>query len=89
MEEQAIRHLLNGRRYLLLQGPMGPCFSRLASWLQSSHREVKQVCFNAGDAWYAAKETALHYTGSVKNFAFWLRELHKTYAFDTIVCFGD
>ena len=89
MEEQAIRHLLNGRRYLLLQGPMGPCFSRLASWLQSSHREVKQVCFNAGDSWYAAKETALHYTGSVKNFAFWLRELHKTYPFDTIVCFGD
>lgn len=24
-----------------------------------------------------------------KNFAFWLRELHKTYPFDTIVCFGD
>jgi capsular polysaccharide export protein len=89
MEEQAIRHLLNGRRYLLLQGPMGPCFSRLATWLQHSHREVKQVCFNAGDAWYAAKETALHYTGPVKNFAFWLRDLHKEYAFDTIVCFGD
>lgn len=45
-----------------------PCFSRLASWLQSSNREVKQVCFNAGDSWYAAKETALHYTGSVKKF---------------------
>lgn len=89
MEEQAIRHLLNGRRYLLLQGPMGPCFARLAAWLQHSHREVKQVCFNAGDAWYAAKETSLHYTGPVKNFAFWLRDLHKEYAFDTIVCFGD
>ena len=68
---------------------MGPCFARLATWLQHSHREVKQVCFNAGDAWYAAKETSLHYTGPVKNFAFWLRDLHKEYAFDTIVCFGD
>ncbi|MGS0639435.1 capsular polysaccharide export protein, LipB/KpsS family, partial [Citrobacter sp. VF227] len=89
METPAVRHLLNGRRYLLLQGPMGPCFSRLAAWLQHSHREVKQVCFNAGDAWYAAREHALHYTGSVNNFAFWLHELHQEYAFDTLVCFGD
>ncbi|WP_313083598.1 capsular biosynthesis protein [Atlantibacter sp.] len=89
MDEQAIRHLLNGRKYLLLQGPMGPCFSRLATWLQNSHREVKQVCFNAGDSWYANKDISLHYIGSVKKFSFWLRDLHKEYPFDTIVCFGD
>ena len=46
---------------------MGPCFARLATWLQHNHREVKQVCFNAGDAWYAAKETSLHYTGDRKS----------------------
>lgn len=25
----------------------------------------------------------------MKNFAFWLRDLHQDYAFDTLVCFGD
>jgi len=89
MEQQAIRHLLNGRRYLLLQGPMGPCFSRMANWLQHNHREVKQVCFNAGDSLYTPKDRALHYSGSVKNFSAWLPSLHNEYAFDTIVCFGD
>lgn len=89
MQEPAIRHLLNGHRYLLLQGPMGPCFSRLSRWLQASHREVKQVCFNAGDALYASKVNTLHYTGSAKSFALWLSELLMEYPFDTIICFGD
>lgn len=89
MESTAMNNLLAGKRYLLLQGPMGPFFSDLARWLESKGREATNVVFNGGDRFYCRERPALHYSGTPAQFAHWLKEVWQTYPFDTIVCFGD
>jgi capsular polysaccharide export protein len=41
--------LLEHRRTLLLQGPMGPFFAKLAAYLRAHEREVFKINFNGGD----------------------------------------
>lgn len=89
MESTAMNNLLAGKRYLLLQGPMGPFFSDLARWLESKGREATNVVFNGGDRFYCRERPVLHYSGAPAQFAHWLKEVWHTYPFDTIVCFGD
>lgn len=89
MESTAMNNLLAGKRYLLLQGPMGPFFSDLARWLESKGREATNVVFNGGDRFYCRERPVLHYSGTPAQFAHWLKEVWQTYPFDTIVCFGD
>lgn len=89
MESTAMNNLLAGKRYLLLQGPMGPFFSELAIWLESKGREATNVVFNGGDQFYCRERPVLHYSGTPAQFAHWLKESWQTYPFDTIVCFGD
>ena len=89
MESTAMNNLLAGKRYLLLQGPMGPFFSDLARWLESKGREATNVVFNGGDSFYSRERPVLHYSGTPAQFAHWLKEVWQTYPFDTIVCFGD
>ncbi len=89
MESTAMNNLLAGKRYLLLQGPMGPFFSDLAGWLESKGREAVNVVFNGGDHFYCRQRSVLHYTQTPAQFARWLKEVWQTYPFDTLVCFGD
>ncbi|MDU3914251.1 capsular biosynthesis protein [Kluyvera ascorbata] len=89
MESTAMNNLLAGKRYLLLQGPMGPFFSELANWLESKGREAVNVVFNGGDHFYCRQRTVLHYTQTPAQFAHWLKGVWQTYPFDTLVCFGD
>lgn len=89
MESTAMNNLLAGKRYLLLQGPMGPFFSELAGWLESKGREAVNVVFNGGDHFYCRQRSVLHYTQTPAQFARWLKEVWQTYPFDTLVCFGD
>ncbi|VFS71080.1 Uncharacterised protein [Kluyvera cryocrescens] len=49
MNGNTINTLLSGKRYLLLQGHMGPFFNDMAEWLESQGREAVNVVFNAGD----------------------------------------
>ena len=89
MESTAMNNLLAGKRYLLLQGPMGPFFSDLAGWLESKGREAVNVVFNGGDHFYCRQCSVLYYTQTPAQFARWLKEVWQTYPFDTLVCFGD
>lgn len=89
MESTTMNNLLAGKRYLLLQGPMGPFFSELATWLESKGREAVNVVFNGGDYFYCRQRAVLHYTQTPAQFAHWLKEVWQTYPFDTLVCFGD
>ncbi|MBW9462920.1 capsular biosynthesis protein [Kluyvera sp. EC_51] len=89
MESTAMNNLLAGKRYLLLQGPMGPFFSDLAGWLESKGREAVNVVFNGGDHFYCRQRSVLYYTQTPAQFARWLKEVWQTYPFDTLVCFGD
>ena len=46
MQGNALTILLSGKKYLLLQGPMGPFFNDVAEWLESLGRNAVNVVFN-------------------------------------------
>ena len=46
MDKSALQVLMDGRHYLLLQGPMGSFFQELADWLREKNRIVHRVIFN-------------------------------------------
>lgn len=52
MQGNALTVLLSGKKYLLLQGPMGPFFNNVAEWLESLGRNAVNVVFNGGDRFY-------------------------------------
>jgi len=89
MDSHALKVLLSGKKYLLLQGPMGPFFSDTAQWLESLGREAVNVVFNGGDKFYCRKRDYLTFTQTPKEFPTWLKETCQEYDFDTILCFGD
>lgn len=89
MDSKALTTLLSGKKYLLLQGPMGPFFSDLAQWLESLGREAVNVVFNGGDRVYSRKREYRLYQQTPKEFPTWLKATWQDYDFDTIVCFGD
>lgn len=88
MQGNALTVLLSGKKYLLLQGPMGPFFNDVAEWL-SLGRNAVNVVFNGGDRFYCRNRQYQAYYQTPKEFPDWLRDLHRQYDFDTILCFGD
>lgn len=89
MNSNTLNTLLAGKRYLLLQGPMGPFFNDMAEWLESQGREAANVIFNAGDRFYCRKRKYFTYRQIPNEFPHWLKETWQEYPFDTILCFGD
>lgn len=89
MQGNAFKKLLAGKKYLLLQGPMGPFFNDLATYLESTGREACNVVFNGGDRFYCRQREYLTYLQSPQEFSVWLSDIHQDYPFDTILCFGD
>ena len=61
MQGNALTVLLSGKKYLLLQGPMGPFFSDVAEWLESLGRNAVNVVFNGGDRFYCRHRHYLAY----------------------------
>ena len=45
----ALLGLLKAERILLLQGPVGPFFDRLAKWLLGHGKQVDRIVFQGGD----------------------------------------
>lgn len=86
---EAIKKLLKGKQFLLLQGPMGPFFNDMAYWLESLGREAVNVVFNGGDRFYCRKRKYLAFMQTEKEFSAWLNQVKRDYDFDTILCFGD
>lgn len=89
MQNTTVKTLLAGKKYLLLQGPMGPFFNDVANWLETLEREAVNVVFNGGDRFYCRNRPYLTFTQTPKEFPGWLKETWKDYPFDTILCFGD
>lgn len=77
------------RRPLLLQGPMGPFFSRLADYLAEQGLQVRKVHFNGGDEFFYRRNDAIRYSGSAEDWAPWLRRLLLGDRMDAIVLFGQ
>jgi len=80
------------RVVLMLQGPMGPFFNRLAKDLLQQDCAVYKVNFNGGDDFFYRKNSAgevYHYRGDVADWSDYLETLVKTLAVTTIYLYGD
>ncbi len=81
-----------GRRVLMLQGPIGPFFSRLATDLREHGAAVVKVNFNGGDRFFTARrafETVVDYRGKPSEWPATFEKLVRDYEVDTILLFGD
>ncbi|TNJ35955.1 capsular polysaccharide export protein, LipB/KpsS family [Prosthecochloris vibrioformis] len=77
-----------GKKVLLLQGPIGPFFSRFAHDLMKVGAEVHKVNFNGGD-WLFYPWNAIGYHGSMREWPAFFRKLVTRYSIDTVFLFGD
>lgn len=89
MLPESLRLLASARRVLLLQGPMGPFFARLARFLEAGGSHVGKVNFNAGDAWFYRGRPALAYRGDLDQWQAWLARLLRDERTDAVVLFGQ
>lgn len=78
----------SGKRILLLQGPVGPFFRRLASDLRNVGADVFKVNFNAGDWLFYPKE-AINYRGSMEAWPAEIERLVTSLHIDVVFLFGD
>lgn len=81
-----------GKRVLLLQGPLGPFFTRLAADLRQAGAEVYKVNFNGGD-WVcsltAPRHASINFTGTLGDWPAFFIELLERHRIDTVLLFGD
>jgi capsular polysaccharide export protein len=85
----ALLQLARARHVLLLQGPVGAFFDRLALWLTARDVRVSRVAFQAGDVYDSRVLTPLRYTGSLKDWPAYLKQLVAWQSVDCIVLFGQ
>lgn len=81
-------HTFRGQRVLLLQGPVGPFFARLADDLLAAGATVFKVNFNAGD-WLFYRGRAIPFDRPMAEWPGFLDELLTDLAIDVILLFGD
>lgn len=74
---------------LLLQGPMGPFFKRLALDLEGSGHSVHKINFNAGDRLYFDGDNTEEYPGSIEEWPEYLRQYLANHNIDLIILFGN
>lgn len=79
---------LQGKRVLLLQGPVGPFFRRLARQLRAAGAEVHKVNFNGGDCLFYAGQ-ALRWRGPMESWPQHFAALLERLSIDVVLLFGD
>lgn len=84
-----LQRLLRHRRILLLQGPMGPFFSKLARYLSQQGCDVGKINFNAGDALFYRFPGATSYTGRHEDLYDWLKAHVRTHRYEAMALFGQ
>ena len=87
MIDQGLR-TFSGKRVLLLQGPVGPFFARLADDLRAVGAEVHKVNFNAGD-WFFYRRGAMNYRGTMDAWPTWFEAQLRRLDIDVVFLFGD
>lgn len=76
------------KKVLLLQGPVGPFFWRLAKDLRSIGAQVHKINFNGGD-WLFYPRGAVHYRGSLQQWPEWFADYLQTHQIEVVLLFGD
>jgi len=77
------------RDVLLLQGPIGPFFSRFATDLEARGFRVTKINFNGGDRFFWRGSNALDYTGTLDDWEAWIERLLINRDIGRIYLFGD
>ncbi|HEU5075976.1 MAG TPA: hypothetical protein VFU02_17400, partial [Polyangiaceae bacterium] len=83
------RQGLEGRQVLLLQGPVGPFFARLAEQLTRAGAEVHKVNFNAADDWFYSGPGLVRFQDRPEAWRSAVAELLVARRIDTLMLFGD
>lgn len=81
--------LVRHRRTLMLQGPIGWFFQRLAEVLTRHGQTVRKVHFNGGDELYWRHPGAVRYQGPGEGFEAWLGDYLTAERIDAVVLFGQ
>src|SRR3990170_2158527 len=76
------------KRVLLLQGPLGPFFRRLACDLENIGAKVFKVNFNGGD-WFFYPTRAINYRGDLEAWPDFFERLLTELSIDVVFLFGD
>lgn len=76
------------RHALLLLGPNGPFFRRLAADLEAGGTEVTKVVFNSGDSLFWRRE-AVYFREPLSEWPAYFRELVVERGIDAVFLFGD
>lgn len=85
----ALEKLASISSLLMLQGPIGPLFSRIAAWKRGMGHQVRRVIFNAGDAGYCDDKDAIYYRHGQHE---WRDQLHscvRWYDIKGVLLFGQ
>lgn len=77
------------RNVLLLQGPIGPFFSRFGDDLEARGFAVTKINFNGGDRFFYKRSGAIDYTGELKDWELWLERLMINRTIGRVYLFGD
>lgn len=80
--------VFQGRRVLLLQGPVGPFFRRLAEDLQQVGAAVFKVNFNGGD-WLFYPGHSFNFRGLMDDWPAYFESLLDELDIDVVMLFGD
>lgn len=81
-----------GRRVLMLQGPIGPYFARLARDLRGAGAHVVKIDFNAGDRLFshrASFDSVEAYRGTMTSWPKVFERLVTLHDIDVVLLFGD
>lgn len=81
-------YAFTGKRVLLLQGPIGPFFRRLARDLTQAGARVSKVNFNGGD-WLFYPCGAINFRGRREDWPAYFENLLNQFCFDVVMLFGD
>jgi capsule polysaccharide modification protein KpsS len=80
---------LAGRHLLLLQGPAGPFFARVARQFRAAGARVTKVNFNGGEDLYYRDPEVVRYRGRLEDWPAHFEQLVRERAVNGVVLFGD
>jgi capsule polysaccharide modification protein KpsS len=80
---------LNGRHLLLLQGPAGPFFARVAAQLRAAGARVTKVNFNGGEDLYYRGPGVVRFTEPLETWPTFFEQFVRERGVDGVVLFGD
>jgi capsule polysaccharide modification protein KpsS len=80
---------LAGRHLLLLQGPAGPFFARVAEQLRAAGARVSKVNFNGGEDFYYRGAEVVRFAQPLEAWPVFFEQLVRERAIHAVVLFGD